>query len=198
MALRGAGDVRTPLWIGLVTNVVNVVADYALIFGRLGAPELGAVGSAVATGIAILLGGLIPMALWLRGDLVLARGAWLASATRARCARLLRVGLPTAAEQVAWQLGLLLFLGLVALYWLMLAWNGLRRGRTRGFGWRSPEWSGAAAQFAGRIARVSRPRPGRTAAAGAGDHHRGDRRPCHRRPDRSRPCSRSPAPRRLQ
>jgi Na+-driven multidrug efflux pump len=36
--------------------------------------------------------------------------------TRARSWRLLRIGLPTAAEQLAFQLGLLVFLGVIALY----------------------------------------------------------------------------------
>lgn len=44
-----------------------------------------------------------------------------------------------------------LFLAAVALYWLLLAWNGLHNGHTRGFGWRSPEWSGPAARLAGRV-----------------------------------------------
>lgn len=44
-----------------------------------------------------------------------------------------------------------LFLGLVGVYWGLLAWNGLRSGHTRGFGWGSPEWTGAPARFAGWI-----------------------------------------------
>ena len=39
MALRGAGDVRTPLAIGILGNGVNLVADYALIFGNLEPPS---------------------------------------------------------------------------------------------------------------------------------------------------------------
>lgn len=44
-----------------------------------------------------------------------------------------------------------IFLSLVGVYWLLLAWSGLRYGHTRGFGWRSPEWTGPAAQLAGRV-----------------------------------------------
>ena len=114
MALRGAGDVRTPLAIGFFTNVVNVIGDYALIFGRLGAPELGAVGSALASGIAFLLGTLVMGWLWWRDQLVLPRASWRSSLTRHRCWRLLRVGIPTAAEQIAFSGGLLIFLGIVS------------------------------------------------------------------------------------
>ena len=114
MALRAAGDVRTPLVVGIVTNVLNVIGDYALIFGRFGAPELGAVGSAWATGLAFLVAMLLVGTLWLRGALVLPIGRWRGSVTRRLGWRLLRVGLPTAAEQGALSGGLLIFMGIVS------------------------------------------------------------------------------------
>ncbi len=49
---RGLGDTRTPLYVTLFANIVNVVLDYGLIFGRLGLPELGVTGAGVATSIA--------------------------------------------------------------------------------------------------------------------------------------------------
>ncbi len=55
------------LLVGTIANLVNVVGDYALVFGRLGAPELGAVGSAWATGISFTVAMLLMVALWLRG-----------------------------------------------------------------------------------------------------------------------------------
>ena len=116
MALRGAGDVRTPLLIGLFTNVLNVIGDYALIFGRFGAPELGAVGSAWASGITFLIGSAILWRLWSRDSLVLAYVPHRLAHTRERARRQLRIGLPTAAEQAAFQIGLLIFLGVVAGY----------------------------------------------------------------------------------
>jgi putative MATE family efflux protein len=116
MALRGAGDVRTPLWIGIFANAINVVLCYALVFGRLGAPELGAIGSALASGVAFSASALLLVALWWRGRLILPRRIRGASLTRAMSWRLLRIGLPTAAEQSAFQLGLLVFLWVIALY----------------------------------------------------------------------------------
>jgi putative MATE family efflux protein len=114
MALRAAGDVRTPLLVGLVANALNVLLDYALVFGRLGAPELGAPGSALASGIAFSAAGLLLFALYGRGQLLLPRGRWRGALTRPRARRLMRIGLPTAVEQCGFQAGLLLFLGIVA------------------------------------------------------------------------------------
>ena len=116
MALRGAGDVRSPLAIGVLANALNVGLCYALVFGRFGAPQLGAVGSAVAGGIAFSVGALLLGALWWRGSLVLPRRIPGRSLTAQTTWRILRIGLPTAAEQTAFQLGLLVFLGIIALY----------------------------------------------------------------------------------
>lgn len=114
MGLRGAGDVRTPLAIGIVTNLVNVVACWALIFGRFGAPELGAEGSVWAAGIAFVTGALLLLWLWRRGTLVLPAAPWRGHAAPGMARRLLRVGIPTAVERGAFQVGLLLFLRIVA------------------------------------------------------------------------------------
>ena len=116
MALRGAGDVRTPLAVGVLANALNAVLCYALVLGRLGAPQLGALGSSIAAGIAFSAGALLLAALWWRETLVLPRRIPGPSLTAATSWRLLRIGLPTAAEQVAFQLGLLVFLAIIADY----------------------------------------------------------------------------------
>jgi putative MATE family efflux protein len=114
MGVRGAGDVRTPLLIGLILNVVNVILNYGLVYGRLGMPELGTDGSALGTGIAMSVGGLIWLELWRRNHLVICRNGWLDGFTRDRARRIVRIGIPTALEQIAFQVGLLLFLRVVA------------------------------------------------------------------------------------
>lgn len=42
-------NTQMPMWILLGCNVLNVVGNYALIYGRLGAPELGLTGAGIAT-----------------------------------------------------------------------------------------------------------------------------------------------------
>lgn len=64
-ALRGAHDMRTPLWIAAGMNGLNVVLDPILIFGVGGVPGLGVAGAAIATSASQWVG-----ALWAAGAAV--------------------------------------------------------------------------------------------------------------------------------
>ncbi len=108
-ALRGAGDVRTPLVVGLMMNIANVIGDYMLIFGNWGAPELGADGSALATAGAFTLAAAIYVALWLSRSLLLKPVGLRKRIDIDLCRRVARIGMPTCLEQFAFHLGLFLF-----------------------------------------------------------------------------------------
>ncbi|ASA24837.1 MATE family efflux transporter [Paenibacillus donghaensis] len=47
--LRSTGHAKWPMYVSLITVVLNIILNYLLIFGNLGAPELGLKGSAIAT-----------------------------------------------------------------------------------------------------------------------------------------------------
>ena len=59
----GTANALAPMWVTMVANVVNIGADYALIFGKFGAPRMGVVGAAWAAVLgnaaALLVGVLI-------------------------------------------------------------------------------------------------------------------------------------------
>ncbi len=113
-AMRGAGDVRTPLVVGLVMNIANVIGDYMLIFGHWGAPELGADGSALATALSFTLAAAIYVALWLSHSLVLKPVGLRDRIDFDLCRRVARIGIPTALEQLAFHMGLFLFVAVFA------------------------------------------------------------------------------------
>ena len=54
--IRGTGNTFIPFLSAAVANIFNIVADYVLIFGKLGFPALGSQGAAIATGTAQILG----------------------------------------------------------------------------------------------------------------------------------------------
>lgn len=55
-ALRGIQDMRTPLWIALGVNGLNILLDWLLVFGVGPVPALGVGGSALASTISQWLG----------------------------------------------------------------------------------------------------------------------------------------------
>jgi MATE family multidrug resistance protein len=96
--LQGRSIVRPTLWIALLGNLVNILANWALIFGRLGCPALGVVGAGISTGLTqvAMVAALVWLVVWGR----LGRGGW-AGWTRAAWAplgllRVIAIGAPIA------------------------------------------------------------------------------------------------------
>lgn len=85
-ALRGLQDMRTPLWIALGMNILNLLLDWLLIFGGGPFPAMGVAGSALASTISQWLGALVGIAIVTR-KIGLSRSFTLGDAIK-----LLRVG----------------------------------------------------------------------------------------------------------
>ncbi|MBI9046551.1 MAG: MATE family efflux transporter [Anaerolineaceae bacterium] len=64
--LRGLQDMRTPLWIALGMNVLNLLLDWLLIFGNGPFPQMGVAGSALASTISQWLGAIAGVLLIIR------------------------------------------------------------------------------------------------------------------------------------
>ncbi len=101
-APRAAGDTRTPFYIGVGVNVINLGLAWVLIYGHFGLPAMGLVGAGVATSIARILGAVALLWTLLRGT----RGVRLEPARIFEIdwpliKRILNVGLPAAGERLA-------------------------------------------------------------------------------------------------
>lgn len=118
-ALRAAGDARTPLWLGIATNLVSVCLLYVLVFGLYGFPALGVKGAAIANGIAFSLAGTVFLLLWVSGRLSVPYHGFELSQVLdvARVRRLLQVGYPAALEQGVFRIGFFVFLWVIGNYY---------------------------------------------------------------------------------
>jgi putative MATE family efflux protein len=116
-ALQGAGDTRTPLYVATVGNLVNAVLSYALIFGRLGAPELGIRGAAIGTAATMAIEGLLLAAVLLsrRSPLPLRQTPADRAEDGEALRRVLRVSGPAFADRGAYQSGYLGFVAIIGL-----------------------------------------------------------------------------------
>ena len=154
-ALRAAGDARTPMVLGIVMTVLNIVLNIVLIRGLGPIPAYGTKGSAMGTAIAAGLVG--AYCVW-----KLVRGGWVVSFPRGRgwgpdwdIIRLLfKFGLPTGFQGIAMNIGgvlMLAFIGSVAQGAAAQAAFAISYGQLFSFiTWTSVGLMGAAAATAGQ------------------------------------------------
>lgn len=115
-ALQASGDTRTPLAAAVVANVVNLVLSAVLIFGLLGAPELGVVGAAIGTAVATAVQGIVLVAALLRtSSPVPIRCELRRAALGEPLRRVLRVSGPAFAEKIVYHAAYLTFVAMIGL-----------------------------------------------------------------------------------
>lgn len=118
--LRGVGDTKISMRYNLTANLVNIVFNYLFIYGKFGFPRLEVAGAAIATVIGNTVG--CGMAFWAILGRPFRKPGKAASEfielhfNRKNCTpdlpmlkRIFRIGLPSAAEQLALRLGLLIY-----------------------------------------------------------------------------------------
>lgn len=98
--LRGAGDTRTGMWVMILVNAVNVSLSWSLVRGIGPLPPLGLSGIALGTATGEAIGGLVVLAILLRGrsGLQINRRGLVPVWTEIR--RILRISVPAAGESL--------------------------------------------------------------------------------------------------
>ena len=64
---QGAGDTKTPLYIDIMMNIVNVIGNYIFIFGMFGVSAYGVAGAAMGTALSRFISVLVSWGLLLSG-----------------------------------------------------------------------------------------------------------------------------------
>ena len=113
-SLQAAGDTRTPMVIAIIAGLANLALSWMLVFGHLGAPEMGLMGAAVGTVLASAVqaaGGLLVV---LRGRGVLQLGAEHDGDDRRNAlATVLRVSRATLGEKLLYHLAFIASIAIV-------------------------------------------------------------------------------------
>ena len=107
--LRECGQTRVPMLAGLAAVAVNLCLNYVLIFGKLGFPELGVTGAAIATVISRFVQSAI-VVIWTHrhtGKMKFAAGLYKTLKIPSDLAKKITVkGLPLMANELLWSAGM--------------------------------------------------------------------------------------------
>lgn len=105
--LRSTGRPRLPMYVSLLTTVVNTVLDYGLIFGKLGMPALGIEGAAIATVISAWVGPLVIITVLVIGkdEIMCTPLGKLLSFTKTDVGVFFKRGFPVLINETLWGLG---------------------------------------------------------------------------------------------
>jgi len=113
--LRGAGDTKTPMMVNIFTNLLNVFGNYILIFGHFGFMKLGVTGAGIATLISRVLSMIILGWILFNGKSKIKlslKNKYKVDFITIR--RIMKIGFPSALEQLFLRTGNLFFVRVVA------------------------------------------------------------------------------------
>ena len=108
--LRGVGQTKLPMKYNLIANMLNVVGNYLLIYGKLGLPKMGVAGAALSTTLSQVLGFFLAIYTAFHADTPVRMRLdrfWRLRVKWIR--RILNVGMTSMLEQLIMQIGFIIF-----------------------------------------------------------------------------------------
>lgn len=101
--IRVHGFTKQAMLVSLGMNIVHIFFNYAFIFGNLGFPELGVQGAAVSTVLSRTLA--LVTFLWLLYKVTEVKPEWIdyIRLSKERIVKILKIGIPSAFEQIMYQ-----------------------------------------------------------------------------------------------
>ncbi|MEK5184786.1 MATE family efflux transporter [Solibacillus sp. FSL R5-0691] len=101
--IRVQGWTKQTMYVSLAMNIVHVVLNYILIFGKFGMPELGVEGAAISSIISRVLAAAVFF--WLLYQALEVRIEWADyyRLSKNYISKILKIGIPSALEQVLYQ-----------------------------------------------------------------------------------------------
>lgn len=108
--IRVHGFTKEAMLVSLGMNVVHIIGNYTLIFGKFGFPEMGVQGAAISTVVSRVLALLVFFWLLYRIMEVRVQIQYYFSLSKEYIGKILKIGLPSAFEQVMYQFCQIMFL----------------------------------------------------------------------------------------
>lgn len=114
-ALRGAGDTKTPMYINVLVNIINVFGNYVLIYGKLGFPMLGVEGAAIATTFSRLIGAiLLVIVIFNKNSAMNTNLKYCLRLNKEFIVKLFNIAYPVSLERIVLSVALLLYTRIIA------------------------------------------------------------------------------------
>ena len=112
VVMQTSNFTRPLIWYGIIRSAVNIVLDWALIFGHLGLPAMGIEGAALATAIAEYLGGIFIFVIYIKSKKLPTRPSWkkVFKASPKYYLKSVKLGIPASLEDFCFNLGSLVII----------------------------------------------------------------------------------------
>lgn len=103
-SLRSADKAKYPMYVSIVVNVLNILGNYALIFGKFGMPALGVEGAAVSTSLCRFVSMLLLFVILFRKHIPSFPKKLFSPFPWIELKNLLKIGIPSAGEHFSYSL----------------------------------------------------------------------------------------------
>lgn len=124
-SLRSADKAIYPMMVTVLVNIMNIIGNYSLIFGKLGMPALGAEGAAISTSVARGVSMVVLFVILFRKHIPRFPLHYFSPFPWVELKNLLKVGLPSAGENMSYS-----FSQVVITYFINILGNNALATRT--------------------------------------------------------------------
>ena len=103
-SLRSANKAKYPMYVSMVVNVLNILGNYSLIFGKFGMPALGVEGAAISTSVCRFVAVVILLVVLFKKHIPSFPKKYFTPFPWIELKNLLKIGIPSAGEHFSYSL----------------------------------------------------------------------------------------------
>lgn len=103
-SLRSADKAKYPMYVAVAVNILNIIGNYTLIFGKFGMPALGVQGAAISTSFCRLVSVILLMILLMKKHIPSFPKQLFTPFPWVELRNLLKIGIPSAGEHMSYSL----------------------------------------------------------------------------------------------